>query len=357
VRLLILGALGPYPERVRAFLEEGHPLWYVSTGSLAPAPEIPGIPAFAFSDLAAAPEDAVERLVRLIQSEQIEAVYSLLNVWDKSNQATAALLSRGCPVPVIRHYKEHYLSPWEDERTSIEQSAGAVFINSESRDYFAGVYRLPERTACLDADLLPRRYLAGRLQPKLSRRDQRPHLLIAGSATDDGGRYDYRDLIRQLIDRKAHVHLYGQFRRLQASGQLHNRPEVESSYRGLASGQYLHLHAPIPPTRFVTEWSRYDAGLLHVPKPDDPFRLLNLPNRFSAYVAAGVPVAIPAGEMPAMQRHLEAFGAAIVYGDAADLVGRLPDPVAVGGAIAAREAITFEAVLPSLLSFIGSCLW
>ena len=55
MRLLILGALGPYPERVRAFLEEEHPLWYVSTDSLAPDPQIPGIPAFAFIDLAAAP--------------------------------------------------------------------------------------------------------------------------------------------------------------------------------------------------------------------------------------------------------------------------------------------------------------
>jgi len=36
MRLLMLGALGPYPERVRTFLECQHQLWYVST---LPSPE------------------------------------------------------------------------------------------------------------------------------------------------------------------------------------------------------------------------------------------------------------------------------------------------------------------------------
>jgi hypothetical protein len=39
----------------------------------------------------------------LIEDERIDVVYSLLNAWDGSNQATAALLRRGCPVPVVRH--------------------------------------------------------------------------------------------------------------------------------------------------------------------------------------------------------------------------------------------------------------
>jgi hypothetical protein len=54
------------------------------------------------------------------------------------------------------------------------------------------------RTTCLDADPIPRRYLVGRRRPKLSAAGGPPHLLLAGSATDDGGRYDYRELIGQL---------------------------------------------------------------------------------------------------------------------------------------------------------------
>jgi hypothetical protein len=180
----------------------------------------------------------------------------------------------------------------------------------------------------------------------------------------DGGRYDYRALLRDLAGQGAHVHLYGQFRRLDpATGWLLEAPEVAARYRDLAAGPdcapYLHLHAPVPPERFVAEWSAYDAGLLHAPDPRDRFRAQNFPNRYTAYLAAGVPVALPDGESPALQRHLEALGAAVVYDPVAgapDLVARLPDPVAAGAALAAREAVTFEALLPRLVAFLRSCL-
>lgn len=356
MRLLILGALGVYPERIGTFIAAGHRVWYACTELPPPAELMTGVTLLDFRGFAAAPEEAAARLVKLIDEEKIDCVYSLLCVWDGSNRATAALLHRGCPVPVVRHYKEHYMTPSDEERVCLEKSDGVIFINEESRDYFAGLYRLPARTACLDADLIPRPYLRGRLHPKLSAADGRPHLLIAGSAADDGGRYDYRELILELAARRAHVHLYGQFRRLHATGQLANTSEVEESYRRLGAGEYLHLHAPVPPARFVEEWSRYDAGLLHVPRADDPFRVLNMPNRYTAYLAAGLPVALPIGEMPAMQRHLESLGAAVVFRDLDELTARLPDPAAGAAALAAREAVTFEAAFPALTSFIRSCL-
>ena len=313
---------------------------------------IPSVRAFALGDAAA----AAERLPHLIRAERIEAVYSLLNVWDGSNAATAALLRRGCPVPVVRHYKEHYLRPHEDERTCIEASTGVVFLNEESRRYFAGIYRIPPRSTCLDGDLIPRRYLAGTFRPKLSAQDGRSHLLIAGTATADHGRYDYRALVRELVGHGAHVHLYARYSRLQPSGRLAEDQSVRAEYRALAAeSPRVHLHATIPPTRFVEEWSPYDAGLLHVPDPRDRFRALNYPNRHAAYIAAGVPVALAAGEMAAMERRLEGFGAAVVYRDPADLVARLPDPAAASAARAAREHFTWEALLPTLESFIVAC--
>lgn len=355
MRLLILGALGPYPERLRTFVEEGHDVWFVSTVFLPPAEMLCGVKACHLWDFGAAPSDAVEELNALIQHERIDAVYSLLNVWDGSHAPTALLLQRGCSAPIIRHYKEHYLAPFEEERICIEQSDGVIFINSESRDYFSTCYKLPERTACLDADLLPRRYLAGQLQPKLSAGDGRPHLLIAGTATDDGGRYDYRELIRELAQKKAHIHLYGRFHRMDSHGRYLPSPDVEDLYRALDTNSYLHVHAPVTPSRFVEEWSCYDAGLLHVPRPDDPFSALNMPNRYSAYIAAGVPVAISSGHMPAMQRHLESMNAAVVYENLAELVERLPDTHAVAEALNSREAVTFESVFPRLISFLQSC--
>jgi hypothetical protein len=355
MRLLILGALGPYPERVRTFLNHQHQLWYVSTlGSPAP---LAGVTTYSWHELAASAEQATVRLLELIDSERIEAVYSLLNVWDGSNAVTALLLQQGCPVPVIRHYKEHYLRSYPDEQICIEQSTGVLFINPESQAYFGQVYQLPQHTACLDADLLPQQYLAGTFQPKLSAQDGQPHLLIAGTVTDDGGRYDYRPLICELTACGAHVHLYGLFRRLAAAqGLLYDTEMVAAAYRALPTGNRLHVHAPIGPEHFVSEWSCYDAGLLHMPRTDDAFRTLNLPNRYSAYLAAGLPVALPAGEMSAMQRQLEVMGAAVIYRDSADLVAQLPNPQATANARAVRDIVTFEAVFPLLEQFLESCL-
>jgi hypothetical protein len=183
------------------------------------------------------------------------------------------------------------------------------------------------------------------------------HLLLAGSATDDGGRYDYRLLIQELSDRGAHVHIYGHFRRLDRStGALLDSAEAEAAYRAVAANSpRVHIHAPVPPDRFVEAWSMYDAGLLHAPAPDDRFRPLNFPNRYTAYLAAGVPVALARDEMCALESHLRALHACVVYDELADLVRRLPDSEAADGARRAGAAVTFEALFPSLIRFIAAC--
>lgn len=90
--------------------------------------------------------------------------------------------------------------------------------------------------------------------------------------------------------------------------------------------------------------------------PDDRFRPLNFPNRYSAYLAAGVPVALARNEMRALQIHLQALHASVIYEDLADLVRRLPDTAAADGARRASAAVTFETLFPSLIDFIRSCV-
>src|SRR3954463_16069007 len=167
MKLLILGSAGPYPERLSAFIKEGHQVWLVCTEWVfKDDARYAGISTCNFAELGATIEVGIDQLLKLIETERIEVIYSLLNVWDGSNRVTAALLDRGCPVPVIRHYKEHYSKLFEDERRTIEKSTGVIFINEDSRDYFAAHYQLPERTACIDADLIPRRYLSDKFRPK-----------------------------------------------------------------------------------------------------------------------------------------------------------------------------------------------
>ena len=83
--------------------------------------------------------------------------------------------------------------------------------------------------------------------------------------------------------------------------------------------------------------------------------MLKIPNRYRAYIAAVVRVALPTGPIPAIERHLGDLKAAIVYESAADLVRRSAG-WAASGAPAAREAVTLEALYPKLITFIRSCL-
>jgi hypothetical protein len=63
---MILGALGPYPERINTFLEDGHQVWYVSTEEPLRS-SYPGlIGRCHLWDLAVDPSDAVHRLIDLI---------------------------------------------------------------------------------------------------------------------------------------------------------------------------------------------------------------------------------------------------------------------------------------------------
>ncbi len=180
--------------------------------------------------------------------------------------------------------------------------------------------------------------------------------MIAGSATQDGGRYDYRELINEFTAAGAHVHLYSQFRKITSTGQLNNTMDVEDAYRNLGKPGFVHLRDPIPPGRFVEEWSQYDAGLLHVPGKKDAFRSLHMPNRYSAYIAAGLPVTVAAVEMRAMRRQLEKLGAGIIYNSITELMEQLPDASATARIGAVRESVTLETVFPELMEFIAGCL-
>jgi hypothetical protein len=351
MRILILGALGAYPERIQTFLDHGHSIYFVSTQQI-PELELHGdFQLFTYTSLGQNIFGRNQKIAELIDQQKIDLMYSLLNIWDGSLTATAAFLASGPTVPVVRHYKEQYMRPFWEEQITLEQSSAAIFISEESRAYFQQLYTIPESTLCLDGDSIPEKYLTNHFQPKLSSSDGQPHFLIAGTASADNGRYDYRNMIREITQLGAHVHLYAQFRSLKSNGELHSAKEVEEEYQKTLQSSLFHLHAPITPSRFVEEWSRYDAGILHAVKEDDPFRVLNLPNRYTGYLAAGLPITIMADEMPAMYRFLNNLGIALPYNSTQDLLDQFPWRDQNKNAHLSRNKITFEANYPKLIDF------
>jgi glycosyltransferase involved in cell wall biosynthesis len=80
-------------------------------------------------------------------------------------------------------------------------------------------------------------------------------------------------------------------------------------------------------------WSRYDAGFMHprVQKTDKAARFeeMNLPYRYTAYLAAGLPLVVPQEGQRAMRTFVEQQNVGLVYSDYDELAEKLYDDVAM----------------------------
>jgi hypothetical protein len=351
MNILLAGRLGRYADRILTLRDLGHTLVYCTlppTGQSLPPDDLgdAGIPCFALT------RDALPAQVNRITSRyQIDVVYSMKNVWDGSIELVQALLESGA-APVVRHYKEHFCQPSDAERRTLTETAGQIYINSESLDYFREAYGVRDDTAhLLDTDYLPARYLTGELRRKLFDADNEPHLLVSGGVSVNGGRNDVRHLCAAMIRRRVHVHIYGmKFVGFNNDGQWAVGNEAASSrYRSLTDSGYVHLHEAIDPPRFTAEWSVYDAGLMHVTAAkthDAPFQRMNHPNRLSTNLAAGLPLAQQVGGHDAMERLLRQTGVGLLYRDFDELADQLHDRALIADvtrrALESRRQFTFE---------------
>jgi hypothetical protein len=362
MNILLAGRLGRYADRILALRDLGHTLVYCT---LPPTGQRPrpddlgdrGVPCFTLN------RDAVRAQVdRIIDRYEIDVVYSMKNVWDGSIELVSALLDSGA-APVVRHYKEHFCQPSDAERRTLTQTAGQIYINQESFDYFCETYRVPEDTAhILDTDYLPARYMTDELRPKLYGANHEPHLLVSGGVSVTGGRNDVRQLCADMIRRRVHVHIYGmKFVGFNSAGVWAiDNEEANNHYRSLTDSGYVHLHQPIDPLRFTAEWSVYDAGLMHVTAADThdaPFQRMNHPNRLSTNLAAGLPLAQQAGGHTAMERLLRDTGVGLLYRDFDELADQLYDRALIADvtrcAQEARHQFTFERHAGTLADIIS----
>ena len=253
MRLLVLGALGPYPERMTAFTGDGHRLWHLSTEWVSD--EARTVPWEALERLRPRCCPHLERACRArewIARHEIDAVYSLLNVWDGSNAVTAALL-RGGEAGAGRAPLQGAI-PESGARMNafcLEESQGVVLLNEESRRFFAGQYRLPERVACVDwrsaagALTTGANFSPGSRPPTAGRTCSSPtwpRMTAAGTITARSStRRRPPGRTSTSTDSSAACN---------ATGQMTSEPAVADAYRASRTGTgRLHLHAPIAPTQ------------------------------------------------------------------------------------------------------------
>ena len=360
LRILVIGSLGPNQDRILALSQRVQRLAYAYTefhpNLVRLETEIPCIPLVR--------RNLTAQIQYLIARYDINVVYSLLNAADQSTEVTLDLLDSGLEIPIVRHYKEHPCVPTLQERRVLLETAGQIYINVESYEYFRSVYEVSVSSAhIMDADMIAERYMTNDLSPKLSTVDGKPHLLVAGGMSTLNDRLDVRKLCNEMNKRHVHVHLYGYMVSETNNSRIVGDIRTQQSYEELAAKlSYVHLHPYIYPDRFSAVWSQYDAGFMHsqVFHTDQAARFeeLNLPYRYTAYLAAGLPLLVPSKGQAAMRNFIEREGIGFVYSDYADLAEQLYNTAKMSTLTARildkRKCFSFDGCADQLLRVLES---
>lgn len=281
--ILLVGELAYNPERVLALEERGHrlyglwmsdPYWYNAVGPL-PFGHVTDIPRCGWKDA-----------VRAIRPD---VIYALLN-W-QAVPFVHSVLEADLGIPFVWHFKEGpFISMeqghWEQLLDLYTRSDGQIYCSPEMREWFCSVAPSLRDSPSLDldGDLPKHDWFTSDRSALLSASDGEVHTVVPGRPIGLHAR-----TVGELAEQGIHLHFYGDF----THGQW--RAWIDKA-RGFAP-EHLHLHPHVDPEGWVAEFSRYDAGWLHVFESRNKGEIeradwddLNYPARMATLALAGLPM-------------------------------------------------------------------
>ena len=351
LKILLVGELAYNAERVLALEERGHqlyglwmpnPYWYNTVG---PVP---------FGHVEDLPRADWQAAIRRVQPD---IIYALLN-WQAVPFAHH-VMTNNPGVPFVWHFKEGpFISLEKGHWTELidlhTRADGLIYSSPEMEAWFQTV--VPETaggcpTLVLDGDLPKREWFAATPSPRLSENDGEIHTVVPGRPI---GLHPHT--VAELAQHGIHLHFYGDF----VHGQW--RAWIDKAL-DLAPG-YLHLHANVDQDAWVTEFSRYDAGWLHVFESENGGDIrranwddLNYPARIATLVVAGLPLLQRdnQGAVVAADRLARERGLGLAFTSMAELGERLRDRPSLEATRAnvwrQRDVFTFDAHAERLIAF------
>lgn len=351
LKILLVGELAFNPERVLALEERGHQLYGLWTpdghwfNTVGPLP---------FGHVEDLPRHGWREAIRQLQPD---VIYALLN-WEAVPFAHR-VLTEAPGVPFVWHFKEGPFDciangTWPLLVDLYTRSAGQVYSSPEMRDWFSAVDRSIVRNGralVLDGDLPKQDWFTPNPSPRLSGADGQIHTVVPGGPIGL-----HPPLVAQLAQQDIHLHFYGDFHR----GQW---PTWIEEVRQAAPGRF-HLHPQVDPERWVSEFSQYDAGWLHLFQSEnagEPHRArwgdLNYPARIPTLVAAGAPLLQydNRASIVAMQSLARDLDIGLFFREAEELAEQLRDDVRMtrlrDNVWRQREQFTFDYHADRLVEF------
>ncbi len=353
LRVLLAGELAYNAERVLALEERGHTLY----GAWMPGPywcnTIGPLPFGHVTDLDS--RDWRREMLRL----RPDVIYALLN-WQAvpfCGEVRAAAEQAG--IPFVWHFKDGPFiclqkGTWPVLQDLYSKANGVIYCSEEMRDWCAAALspgRRPALELVLDGDLPKREWFDAAPSPRLSDADGEVHTVVPGRPIGL-----HPETVGALAAAGIHLHFYGDFTHGQWLGWIDRA-------MGLAPG-HLHLHEQVDQDGWVREFSRYDAGWLHVVRSENAGDIrratwddLNLPARLATYAAAGLPVIQRdnTGAAVATQRVARELDIGLFFTQITELASLLADPGRMDrlaeNARRARNAFTFDAHADVLVQF------
>jgi hypothetical protein len=282
LKILLVGELAFNPERVLALEERGHKLyglWMPNPGSMNTVGPLP------FGHVEDIPLHGWHKSVKRLRPD---VIYALLN-W-RAVPFAHHVLANNPGVPFVWHLKEGPFhcrdhGTWRQLVDLHTGSDGCIYSSPELRDWFH--LEVPESarrpSMVLDGDLPKREWLDALPSRRLSEDDGQVHTVLAGRPMGL-----HPPVVSDLARQNIHLHIYGEFKGSWA-------PWLEQARR--AAPEHLHEHPIVLQDSWVSEFSKYDAGWLHLFESKNGGDLsradwddLNYPARLATLLVAGLPL-------------------------------------------------------------------
>ena len=360
LKILLVGELAYNADRVLALEEQGHklyglwmeePYWYNAVGPLA------------FGHVTDLPRENWQQAVADMKPD---VIYALLN-W-QAVPFCHEVLRANPGVPFVWHYKEGpFISlekgHWDKLVDLYKDADGVIYCSDEMQLWTETVIPTLKGsgrpTMILDGDLPKRDWFTGERSRRLSDDDGELHTVVPGRPI---GLHPHT--VEELGKEGVHLHFYGDF----TQGQW--KQWIDKA--GSLAPRHLHLHANVSQDRWLSEFSRYDAGWLHFFRSENQGEIrrsnwddLNIPARLATLAVSGLPQlqGDNTGSLVATQTVVRQLDTGLFFRDMHELAEQLRDSRRLAlvqeNTWRQRGLFTFDAHVSDLVAFfrevIASC--
>ena len=353
LKILIVGELAYYPERIYALEQAGHILY----GLWDPNPmysftTVGPLPFGHVRDLS--PDNWENEIVEI----KPDIIYGLLS--SSAVPFVYEVVKRVPQVPYVWCFKEGpsmvlKMGNWEKLIYLYQHASGRIFLNELAEQWYNQFLPTSDAPAMImDGELPKKDYFKDTFSPKLSDTVGGIHTVVTGRMIGI-----LEDDIKTLAQKDIHIHLYT---------QNYYEGNNREGFVKLAPNHF-HVHQHVFADKWTEELSKYDAGWLHCHKSKNGGNMLmtnwddlNLPARIATYAAAGLPIILPdnTGNAVASNRIAEKYDIGLAYKDREDLICLLQEEVKTrkhtNNMLRCRMEFSFDYHVPRLEDFFRSAI-